>query len=342
MTAVTLTDTAVGWAAAVVGRWRPFWNTPLAPTLQHHCVPQPASARTRRQQILADWPERLTSSQDGKPHEVARRALPPPCVPSWRGQPSAILRHVTHYARIPRGSLRSRLHVSSPQLRRRVRRTAWRQQAGGHILTQTRTDQYPARILLPGVGANVPPLQPARHREPSRRMGPSNSRRAAAAVGERRVQHRLAAPTLLDGNIRFFDGTDWIVDTRPTTFDGKQWVIDGRTASAASAGLGALDGAPSSAAYIDGRPDTADVGFNSAAPRVDAIQSPHGSMHAVLGSTVGGRTHPGQWVLTFSQAARVPGMLSPSRHSSPDSAHTNSCSTGCERKQQPPLGTAHL
>ena len=31
---------AVGRAAAVVGRWRPFWNTPLAPTLQHHCVPQ--------------------------------------------------------------------------------------------------------------------------------------------------------------------------------------------------------------------------------------------------------------------------------------------------------------
>ena len=30
-------------------------------------------------------------------------------------------------------------------------------------------------------------------------------------------------PTLLDGNIRFFDGTDWIVDTRPTTVDGKQW-----------------------------------------------------------------------------------------------------------------------
>ena len=31
---------AVGRAAALVGRWRPFWNTPLAPTLQHHCVPQ--------------------------------------------------------------------------------------------------------------------------------------------------------------------------------------------------------------------------------------------------------------------------------------------------------------
>ena len=31
---------AVGRVAAVVGRWRPFWNTPLAPTLQHHCVPQ--------------------------------------------------------------------------------------------------------------------------------------------------------------------------------------------------------------------------------------------------------------------------------------------------------------
>jgi len=31
---------AVGRVAVVVGRWRPFWNTPLAPTLQHHCVPQ--------------------------------------------------------------------------------------------------------------------------------------------------------------------------------------------------------------------------------------------------------------------------------------------------------------
>ena len=48
-------------------------------------------------------------------------------------------------------------------------------------------------------------------------------------------------------------------------------VIDGRTASAASTGLGALDGAPSSTAYIDGRPDTANVGSNSAAPRVVAI-----------------------------------------------------------------------
>ena len=106
-------------------------------------------------------------------------------------------------------------------------------------------------------------------------------------------------PTLLDGNIRFFNGTDWVVDTRPTTFDGKQWVIDNRTVTSARAIR------PGPDEYIDGRPDTAGVGSNSAAPKMMAVQSPHGHMRAVLDGTVGSRTHPGQWMLN-SQAARVP------------------------------------
>ena len=78
-------------------------------------------------------------------------------------------------------------------------------------------------------------------------------------------------------------------------------MIDGRTAVATSSQTNRAD---PDGEYIKSRPDNTSVDSDSVAPQLIAIQSPHGHMHAVLDSTVGSRTHPGQWVLN-GQAARM-------------------------------------